>query len=490
MVTLLVVSLILSAAAILFFRKKPTEPIKIEDFIRSLLELVITAQPVDVLSLKSEFDTEDLSKIQAELNNFRVVLLFLLLLDKSFRDKVSISEEDMGFEIGRVVAKKAAVAKHDKNLAIEDSKEWMTIYFDYLQSILAHGEKEITEKGIYFYACVCFAAKVSPGMNPMVEAERLKNFALVDAAKQVYSSIHKVFVTAQKTVRIQPYVARQTKQSEITNKTPDNQTESGRNVGCGIGKDEVVMSNPDRLFCKTPGCSAPHMACDAGTARALLQAQLRTNPNQKYKFDCERCSKTTEYNYSEIMQRIPVEKRPKACPEGEFWAFVLLEIPTSDKMLDRAFFGEPIRLRKVRELDGDWYAKLVTTTRFLQGCLPDDLLVGYRVGKFNICSQLFRKDQLLALPLVSGVPQGSEFALFFQAKKEHTSGFRSGTLFCANPSCVYPFQLTHTQFLAKSPTATQLAQDPDASYMILLTCPKCGTVRQVDEKSFENIVHI
>ena len=274
---------------------------------------------------------------------------------------------------------------------------------------------------------------------------------------------------------------------------------SGLNAGYNLANKHIskIVEMGDgpsldtgRLFCKAPGCGAPHMPCDAGTARAILQAQLRTNPNQKYTFDCERCSKTTAYSYSEIMQRIPVEKRPKPCPEGEFWAFVLLEIPTSDKMLDRAFFGEPVRLRLAREISGDWYAKLVTPTRFLQGCLPSDLLVGYRVGRFNICSQLFRENQLLALPLVSGIPQDSEFALFFQAKKDNTSGFRSGTLFCANPSCVYPFQLTHTQFIAKSPTATQLAQDPDASCMILLTCPKCGTVRQVDEKSFENIVRI
>jgi len=119
------------------------------------------------------------------------------------------------------------------------------------------------------------------------------------------------------------------------------------------------------------------------------------------------------------------------------------------------------------------------------------LLVGYRVGEFNICSHLFRENQLVELPLVPGIPQNSEFALFFQAKKDRTSGFRSGTLFCPNPSCAYPFQLTHTQFLAKSTHAEQaMQQAPGDSYMCFLICPKCGTVRVVNEQSFENIVRI
>jgi len=240
---------------------------------------------------------------------------------------------------------------------------------------------------------------------------------------------------------------------------------------------DTTTSATDRLFCKTPGCGVMHMACDASTARAILQAQFRTNPNPKYKFDCSKCSKTTEYSYSEVMQCIPVEKRPKPCPTGEFWAFVLLELPTSEKMLDRSFLAEPIRLRLAREIEGAWYAKLVSTSRFLQGLLPSDLLVGYRYGKFNVCRRLFRENQLLELPCISGMPQDSEFALLFHSKTEQPFNFRSGTLFCANPSCAYPFQLTYTQFLAMSPTAAQMAQDPDASYMFSVICPKCGTVR-------------
>lgn len=173
--------------------------VKLEDFIHSLCGLVINAEPVGVLALKDQFEFQDLERIRSELSNFRIVILFLLLFDNSFRDKISVSEEEMGHIIG----KSTASACRNSGLAIKKANEWMNIYFEYLQAILNNGEKEISEKGIYFFACMHFASKVLPNVNLADESQRLKNLALFDAAKQIYRSVNKLFIEAKKAVRIQ-----------------------------------------------------------------------------------------------------------------------------------------------------------------------------------------------------------------------------------------------------------------------------------------------
>jgi len=179
----------------ILFRKT----VKLEDFVHSLCGLVINAEPVGVLVLKDQFELQDLEYIRNELGNFRFVILFLLLFDPSFRDKLSVSEEEMG----RIIGKSVVYACRDSGLAPEKGKEWMDIYFEYLQAILKNKQEEIAKKGLYFFACVHFASKILPNTNLADETQRLKNFDLFDSAKQVYRSINKAFTMAKKSIRIE-----------------------------------------------------------------------------------------------------------------------------------------------------------------------------------------------------------------------------------------------------------------------------------------------
>lgn len=173
--------------------------VKLEDFVHSLCGLVINSEPVGVLALKDRFSFEDLERIRDELGNFRFVILLLLLFDDSFRDKLSVSEEEMG----RIIGKSIVLACRDSGLAPEKGKEWMGIYFEYLQEMLKNKQEEIAKKGLYFFACIQFASKILPNVNLLDESQRLKNFCLFDSAKQVYRSVNKAFILAEKSVRIE-----------------------------------------------------------------------------------------------------------------------------------------------------------------------------------------------------------------------------------------------------------------------------------------------
>lgn len=173
--------------------------VKLEDFIRSLTGVIITSAPVDVLVLRDNFNFEELQRIRAELNTFRVIILFLLLLDNSFRDKLLIPEEEMS----RIIGKATVLACRDKRIPTERASELLDIYFEYLKAILANPEREVLEKGVYFLACVHFASRLLPGVDLKDESQRLRHLDLFDAAKQVYGAVNKTFLMAYKNIRLE-----------------------------------------------------------------------------------------------------------------------------------------------------------------------------------------------------------------------------------------------------------------------------------------------
>lgn len=245
------------------------------------------------------------------------------------------------------------------------------------------------------------------------------------------------------------------------------------------------------LICKSPDCGASP-SFDAILARAYLEEMFRTEPAAKLRFTCRECSKTTSYTYPEILQLIPKSKRSTPLPENEFWAFVLLEIPTGEEMEDRVFFGEAVRIQLARREGGKWYGKALRSPRFLTGLSSDDLLVGDKQNNFHLCSGILRYNQLQELPLISKMPEGSsEFALFMLSKKDESAGLRTATLFCLNPSCYYPFKLTYNQFSEKSTVADHAMRAIEATgRMLFLTCPKCEMLRLINEQSFKGTVRM
>lgn len=64
------------------------------------------------------------------------------------------------------------------------------------------------------------------------------------------------------------------------------------------------------------------MNVEVGQARALLEYRLRDNPAASFAFRCDRCGFESSYTYSDIVDLIPAEHRPRALPPGRQWAIV------------------------------------------------------------------------------------------------------------------------------------------------------------------------
>ena len=243
------------------------------------------------------------------------------------------------------------------------------------------------------------------------------------------------------------------------------------------------------LYCKTPGCVTTPFNFVASVARAHLEADLLADPKATFKFDCSICSQTTSFTMQELTALIPVKSRPRPCPKGEFWAFVLMEIPLSGSKADGANFGEPVYCYLLQETGTEWQAKCLSASKFLQPLGVNDLLSGTKKGGFNIVTGVLREGRREPLPLVSGLPKNSEFAVFFIDKQDPKGLLRPASLFCSNPICSYPFRMTHTEWLHNCQKARQSTPDlVDLKYESSITCPRCGTSRMVNENSFHGMV--
>jgi hypothetical protein len=108
-------------------------------------------------------------------------------------------------------------------------------------------------------------------------------------------------------------------------------------------------------YCRTPGCGHI-LTTHIGHNLALLDYQLHDNPLATLKFNCSVCGRTSEYDYPSPLRIMPPGTGPATLPDTAKWAVILLELPTTATMPERAFLGERVLIRDMLEKSLGWIA--------------------------------------------------------------------------------------------------------------------------------------
>jgi len=216
------------------------------------------------------------------------------------------------------------------------------------------------------------------------------------------------------------------------------------------------------LPCLTPGCDNTPLGLSAAGAKALLDADKAAGRRPILRSYCNRCGATSEYTPETVQELMPPDLQDLALAPQEFWGFIMGEIGTVESTQQRAFLGEPVLLKRTQLTADGWQATLLSPSKFAPSLKVADELFGYDNGDFSICTHVALDPGFTSLPMAEQTPRNSEFALFF-LPNEPGAQFLTGTLFCANQSCYYPFQLGRSDTVGShhlSPPATHELSPP------------------------------
>jgi hypothetical protein len=189
-----------------------------------------------------------------------------------------------------------------------------------------------------------------------------------------------------------------------------------------------------------------------------------------------------------VLKLMPPDLQDLSLAPAEFWAFIMMEIGTIESTQQRCYWGEPVLLRRLEMTKDGWQATLLSPSRFAPTLKVGGDLFGMSDDGFEVCTHVQEGSGFTTLPLADRVPHHSDFALFF-VPNEPGAHLLTGTLFCANQSCYYPFQLTYSEWATRSAEfrRTTKARPSDHEY-VTIECPRCGMYRVITEQSFVGIV--
>ncbi|MBI1894240.1 MAG: hypothetical protein HYS14_09035 [Candidatus Rokubacteria bacterium] len=241
--------------------------------------------------------------------------------------------------------------------------------------------------------------------------------------------------------------------------------------------------------CRNHSCGNTPLNVEVGQARALLEYDLRNNPAASFTLTCDRCGIESSYTYSEILDLIDSQHRPRPLPTGRQWAILPYELTTADTMEYRGFLAERVLVGVVERVPDAWTGTLLRPSQFAPPLAPGAHVGGPVVSTFLVCEWWASGQSRTAMP-VEGVPKGSIFGIFFGNKGRHLIELQTANLFCSNPSCNFVFSPTHSQVKTMLAEASQKPISANTRPNLMFTCELCGTSRVVDESSFNGLFHV
>lgn len=187
-----------------------------------------------------------------------------------------------------------------------------------------------------------------------------------------------------------------------------------RCASCATEQPEVPLSR--RLVrCRNLSCTNTPLNMEVGQARALLEYDLRNNPAASFTLTCDRCGIESSYTYSEILDLIDSQHRPRPLPTGRQWAILPYELTTADTMEYRGFLAERVLVEVVERAPDAWTGTLLRPSQFTPPLALGAHVGGPIVSTFLVCEWWASGQSRMAMP-VEGVPKGSIFGIFFGNK--------------------------------------------------------------------------
>jgi hypothetical protein len=247
------------------------------------------------------------------------------------------------------------------------------------------------------------------------------------------------------------------------------------------------------LPCATPGCNATPYMIAPRVALAIIEYQLKYYPEYVLKLSCDRCGRTTRYEYEEILGFLPPDKRPKALPFDHFWAYVLLEFKAWKVKNQRAFLADRMLVQRLfTEPNKNWYGTLKSTSLFAPGLPAGSTVKGWPWSQYELCIHVMQGTIPSPLPRPEHLSKANNCAIFIATAPDDGS---LGELLCANVSCSNPScgflygQMTYDVFKDIATPVREAAPvyNTGTRPIVTLECEACGSFRIIDERTFINL---
>jgi hypothetical protein len=256
--------------------------------------------------------------------------------------------------------------------------------------------------------------------------------------------------------------------------------------------DQGPSIHKDLLFCKTPGCENTPQNMPVRIARAVIEYHAG-EPGYTLRATCDRCNRVSEYAYSEVLERIPQDKRPKPLQQDHFWAFVLIEFKTSRSAEQRTFLSDRLLMQRLYvDPDRSWYGILQSTSSYAPALKLHSYVQGRPWNGYEICRSVVGEGQPKPIPRPDKVVRTSSYAIFVaeQHADNEEEELLCANVCCSNPSCNIIFStITYEKFkkvAAPAPATMPYYGTGDLPIMTLF-CEVCETARIIDEKTFAGL---
>ena len=229
----------------------------------------------------------------------------------------------------------------------------------------------------------------------------------------------------------------------------------------------------------------------AHMARGLFEYRVLHDPRYVFRSVCGTCKKITKYSREQIMGQIPPDDRPRPLAADLFWAYLLFESDAWKGRDHRAFLGDRVLVQRLtKEPGGDWYGILKSTSPYAPTLKIGNFVKGRPRGRLELCLYVVEDGVPQDIPKPAEVPRSSSFGMFV-SPNDNDEKILGANIYCSNPSCNHIFStMTFTKFkaaIAKEQEDEDLYDEVTFLATVKLACPRCGTVRVIDEHSFDGL---
>lgn len=234
------------------------------------------------------------------------------------------------------------------------------------------------------------------------------------------------------------------------------------------------------MQCSTPGCGATPFSIKPKQALAMVEHELATNPEARFRLPCDACGRVTSYSREAILGIIPQRERARPLPTGQAWAYLLAEVQTTFE--DRAFFGERILVEvAARSAGGSWSGRTLTASTLSDLLCAGTYVIGETSSGFMLVDAVNAGSEVFRVTDVE-LRHGVNAALFFAPKAPGPLSLRCESFLCANPSCSTVFVTTPDEVRSMTSRAARSAPDTVAHFSASLECEQCGTYLVVTDR--------